>query len=118
MMLCYIKDIANNKDELIYSAFEKECRDGYNNTDNITTAWTVVSNSNNNPDVNLDFLKYITKNSSRSADIQGFIMISDTQPPPIDQDAFNLDGRFSWPPLIAYGNVSKATDIKPYCFNT
>ena len=84
MMLCYIKDVADNKDELIYQSFVNDCKNKYVDPDNLTTVWTVVSNSNNNPDVNLDFLKYVTSNDTMAADIQGFIMISDVQPPPLD----------------------------------
>ena len=44
-------------------------------------------------------------------------MISDNQPPPLDSDEFEEKSKFTWPPLLAYGNLTKVKDIKPFCYN-
>ena len=44
-------------------------------------------------------------------------MISDTSPPPLDDSKEDEKDKFTWPPLLAYGNLTKSKEIKPYCFN-
>lgn len=43
-------------------------------------------------------------------------MISDTKPPPLDDDGGSEKKKFTWPPLLAYGNMSKGAEIKPYTY--
>lgn len=45
-------------------------------------------------------------------------MISDTKPPPLDDDGGSEKKKFTWPPLLAYGNMSKGAEIKPYTYQS
>ena len=44
-------------------------------------------------------------------------MISDTSPPALDDSKEGEQEKFTWPPLLANGNLTKLPEIKPYCFN-
>ena len=55
MLFCYIKDITQNSPERMYETFTNECIDpnkngSIHNPNNLTTVWTLVSNSDSSPD--------------------------------------------------------------------
>lgn len=80
MLFCYVYET-----EAIdsFQKFKDSCRDSYNNTDNSTVGWTIVSNADIRPDNNLELLKLIS-NYENKTQIQGLIMISDNNPSPLD----------------------------------
>ena len=58
LLFCYV---AENDAALSFQKFKDECMNKYNNTDNSTMGWTIVSNSNIQPDQNLELLKMINR---------------------------------------------------------
>ena len=83
LLFCYV---AENNATASFQKFKDDCMNKYNNSDNATMGWAIISNSNIQPDQNLELLKMINRefNESTKTIIQGLIMISDSNPSPLD----------------------------------
>ena len=98
--------------------FKDSCRDKYNNTANETVGWTLVSNADIKPDQNLELLKLISnENELNRTLVQGMIMISDSNPSPLDDSQNDEQNKFKWPPLLAITKTKNIREIRPYCYN-
>lgn len=80
--------------------------------------WTLVSNAAREPSQNLDLLKRISSAEQKESAVQGLIMISDQEPPLLDDTEPGETKKFTWPPLLARAGTKHIKDLRPFCYNS